>query len=165
MGDTMTGRPQREKPKQTCRLAIGKDVYASILPLYRTKEHEFSSLSQLVETIIFLSEHIYIAEPDNSYVIGLAKLQSKRIIEQIENPELLAFRYIHVTLDEQAIAFVDLLVEKYPMLVKTRSEAVELLLLSIGADSITPKEIRYYANRLADVLSMHPTRAGSAQKN
>lgn len=157
----MTGRPQRESPKQTCRLSIGEDTYRSILPLLKTERCSFASLSQLVETIVFLSEHICAAEPDRAFAIKLAKLKSKRIIEQIENPELLASRFIHVTLDEQAIAFIDLLVERYPMLFRTRSDAVELLLLNIGGSCVTSKDVLYFANRLADVLSLHPTRSAS----
>lgn len=77
----MTGRPQREEPKETIRLTIGKDVYASMLPLLKNDTVTFASMSQLVETIIFLSEHIYIAEPDDSFVIGLAGIRADRIIE------------------------------------------------------------------------------------
>lgn len=155
----MTGRPQRESPKQTCRLAIGEDVHGSILPLLKSDEVEFASLSQLVETILFLSEHIYVAEPDDAFVIGLAKQKSQRVIAQIEDPSLCAFRHIHVTLDEKAIAFMDLLVRKYPMLFRTRSDVAELLLLNIGSACTGPSEVRYYANRLAEVLSMHPVHA------
>lgn len=160
----MTGRPQRNNPKQTCRLSVCDDVCQAIVPLQRTKEHQFASFSQLVETIIFLSEHIYITEADNAFAIGLAKLKARRIIEQIEDPALMASHYIHVTLDEQAIAFLDLLIEKYPMIFRTRSDVAELLLLNIADACTTPKEIRYYVNRLTDVLSMHPTHA-SAQKS
>ena len=74
----MTGRPQREEPKETIRLTIGKDVYASMLPLLKNDTVTFASMSQLVETIIFLSEHIYIAEPDDSFVIGLAGIRGRQ---------------------------------------------------------------------------------------
>lgn len=161
----MTGRPQRENPKQTCRLCVSDDVYREIAALQKTSEHQFASFSQLVETIIFLSEHIYIAESDDAFAIGLVKLKARRIIEQIEDPALGASRYIHVTLDEKAIAFLDLLIERYPMLFRTRSDAAELLLLNIADACATPKEVRYYVNRLVDVLSMHPTHASSAQKS
>lgn len=67
----MTGRPQREKPKETIRAAVSEDIYASVLPLLKNDTLTFASVSQLVETIIFLSEHIYVAEPDDSFVIGL----------------------------------------------------------------------------------------------
>lgn len=156
MGTKMTGRPQRENPKQTCRLAIGEDVYRGIRPLLKTSELTFASLSQLVETILFLSEHIYVAEAENALALSLARQKAERTIEQIENPELCDFRYIHVTLDEKAIAFMDTLVRAYPMLFKTRSDVAELLLLNIGNACTGPNEIRYYANRLAEVLRMHP---------
>lgn len=158
----MTGRPQREQPKQTCRLAVGEDVLRSIKPLLKTDGVEFASLSQLVETILFLSEHIYVAEPDDAFVIGLARQKSDRVIAQIEDPALCAFKYIHVTLDEKAIAFMDLLIRKYPMLFRTRSDAAELLLLNVGNACSGPNETRYYANRLAEVLRMHPTHSDRA---
>ena len=152
----MTGRPQREEPKETVRIAVSEDVYASVLPLLKNDTIAFASVSQLVETIIFLSEHIYVAEPDDSFVIGLAKLRANRTIAQIKNPALTASRYIHVTLDVSAVEFLDLLVRKYHMLFRNRSDVVELLLLNIGEECATPDGIRYYANRLAEVLSLHP---------
>lgn len=155
----MTGRPQRDNPKQTCRLCINEDVYRSTRELLKAAHPEFGSLSQLVETIIFLSEHIYITEPDNSFAVDLAKLQSRHVIEQIEGRTTTSTRYIHVSLDEKAIAFIDLLIEKYPMLSKTRSDVTELLLLNITKACRTEKELRYYVSRLSDVLSMHPTNA------
>lgn len=157
----MTGRPQRENPKQTCRLSIGEDTYRSVVPLLKTERCSFASLSQLVETIVFLSEHICVAEPADAFAIKLAKLKGQRVIDQIENPELLTSRFIHVTLDEQAIVFIDSLVERYPMLFRTRSDVVELLLLNVGSSCTTSKDVLYFANRLADVLSLHPTRSAS----
>ena len=152
----MTGRPQREEPKETIRLTIGKDVYASMLPLLKNDTVTFASMSQLVETMIFLSEHIYIAEPDDSFVIGLAGIRADRIIEQIGDPALTTTRHVHVSLDVQAIGFLDLLVRKYHMLFKNRSDVVELLLLNIAGECGTPSGIRYYASRLAEVLDLHP---------
>ena len=152
----MTGRPQREKPKETIRAAVSEDVYASVLPLLKNDTMNFASVSQLVETIIFLSEHIYIAEPVNGFVIGLARLRTNRVIAQIKDPKLTASRYVHVTLDVDAVEFLDLLVRKYNMLFKNRSDVVELLLLNIGEECGTPDGIRYFANRLAEVLSLHP---------
>lgn len=160
----MTGRPQRESPKQTSRLCICEDTYQAIKPLMKTSVHEFASLSQLIETIIFLSEHIYIAESEDEFAIGIAKLRLRRTVNQIKDRALLATRFIHVTLDEKAIAFLDLLVEKYPMLFRTRSDAVELLLLDIASACTTEKAVRYYANRLLDVLEMHPTHASLSKR-
>lgn len=152
----MTGRPQREKPKETIRAAVSEDIYASVLPLLKNDTLTFASVSQLVETIIFLSEHIYVAEPDDSFVIGLVRLRADRVIDQIWNPQLMASRYIHVTLDVDAVGFLDLLVRKYPMLFRNRSEVIELLLLNIGEECGTSNGTRYYASRLAEVLSLHP---------
>lgn len=154
----MTGRPQREMPKETVRVAVGDDVYASILPLLNNDKHPFASVSQLVETIIFLSQHIYAAEPDNGFAIDLAKLKSKHVIAQIRDPELARERFLHVTLDVDAVKFIDLLVGKYHMLFRNRSEAVELMLLNVGKSCNTPKGVRYYANRLNEVLGLHPSR-------
>lgn len=153
----MTGRPQREVPKETVRADITEDTYVSVLPLLRNDIVSFASVSQLVETIVFLSEHIYVAEPDDSFVVNLAKLKARRTIEQIRNPDLMKSRFIHVTLDVDAIGFLDLLVRKYPMLFRRRSDVLELLLLNVGSECDSPKGMRYYANRLSDVLLMHPT--------
>ena len=152
----MSGRPQREEPKETIRAAVSEDTYASILPLLKNDTMAFASVSQLVETIIFLSEHIYVAEPDDGFVIGLAKLQASRVVAQIKDPSLMASRYIHVTLDVSAVDFLDLLVRKYSMLFRRRSDVIELLLLNVGEECATASGTRYYANRLAEVLSLHP---------
>lgn len=152
----MSGRPQREEPKETIRAAVSEDVFASVLPLLKNDTMTFASVSQLVETIIFLSEHVYIAEPDDSFVVGLAKLRANRIVAQVKDPDLMASRYIHVTLDVSAVGFLDLLVRKYSMLFKSRSDVIELLLLNVGKECGTASGIRYYANRLAEVLSLHP---------
>lgn len=154
----MSGRPQREMPKVTVRVAVGEDVRLSVRPLLKADGVTFASFSQLVETIIFLSQHIYAAEPDNGFAIELAKLRAQRTIAQIKDPELNRERFLHVTLDVDAVAFIDMLVSRYHMLFKNRSEAVELMLLNVGSACDTPKGIRYYANRLSEVLSLHPSR-------
>lgn len=152
----MTGKPQRERPKETIRVAVGEDVYASVLPLLKNDTLTFASVSQLVETIVFLSEHIYVAEADDSFVIELVKLRANRTIAQIRDPRLTESRYIHVTLDVDAVRFLDLLVQKYPTLFRNRSDVMELLLLNVGRGCDGPNGVRYYANRLAEVLSLHP---------
>ena len=91
-----------------------------------------------------------------TFVIGLAGIRADRIIEQIGDPALTTTRHVHVSLDVQAIGFLDLLVRKYHMLFKNRSDVVELLLLNIAGECGTPSGIRYYASRLAEVLDLHP---------
>lgn len=157
----MTGRPQRELPKEIIRLTIFENVYWSLRSLYKNDSVKFTSMSQLVETIIFLSEHIYAIEPENGFILGLAKLRANQVVEQIKDPELHRSRFLHVSIDAQAIAFVDMLVSKYPMLFKNRSDVVDLLLWNVGRECDTEKGIRYYANRLSDVLLLHPTRKKS----
>ena len=156
----MTGRPLREKPKETVRVAVSQDVRTSILPLLKNELVDFASFSELVETIMFLSEHIYTIEPDNSFVIKLEKIRHKRVLAQIKDHELMRSRFIHVTLDVQAVGFLDLLVRKYPMLFRNRSDVMELLLANVGSECAATKGVRYYANRLAEVKGMHPTRKG-----
>lgn len=158
----MTGRPQREKPKETIRAVIGNDVYISLLPILRNKTKRFYSMSQLVETIVFLSEHVYIVEPDDGFVIGLAKLRHERILAQIGDPYLTRQKCMHVTLDERAVDFLDLLVSKYHMLFKNRSEALELVLYNVSNACRTQKELDYYVDRLIEVMRQHPARRQQA---
>lgn len=155
----MTGRPQRDLPKETIRLVISKRTWFSLRPLLKSDAVEFSSMSQLVETIVFLSEHIYAVEPDNGFVLSLARLHADQVIAQIKDPSLYDSRYMHVSMDVHAIEFVDMLVERYPMLFRRRSDVMELLLWSVGRECDDPNGVRYYANRLAEVQSLHPTRA------
>lgn len=160
----MVGRPQRDQPKENLRLIISERVYASMRPLYRNGVVSFGSRSRLVETIVFLSEHIYAVEPDNGFVLDLARLHADQVIEQIKNPELFDSCCLHVSLDRQAVAFIDMLVAKYPMLFSSRSEVVELLLWNIGRECNTEKGVRYYVNRLEEVMAMHPTRVDRRKK-
>lgn len=155
----MTGKPQRELPKETIRLAITKRVWFSLRPLLKSDAAEFASMSQLVETIVFLSEHIYAVEPDNGFVLSLARLHADQVIAQIKDPDLFDSRYMHVSMDVHAIEFIDMLVDKYPMLFRRRSDVMELLLWNVGSECDDPNGVRYYANRLAEVQTLHPTRA------
>lgn len=161
----MTGRPQRELPKETIRLSLNEHVQASLRPLMKNEIVWFASLSQLIETILFLSEHIYIVEPDDGFVLSLARVRADQLIAQVKNPELYGSHFVHVTLDAQTIRFVDMLIGKYPMLFKRRSDTIELLLWNIGRECSTPKDVKYYASRLAEVLTMHPTRIDRRRKN
>ncbi len=153
----MTGKPQRDTPKENIRVLIDEDVYEGILPLLNNDRMVFASMSQLVETILFLSEHIYAEEPDDGFAVELAKIKARRAIAQIEAFGEAGTRHLHLTLDARAVSFLNMLARTYRMLFRNRRDALEVLLLNIGMLCKTPQGIRYCANRLYDVLDLHPT--------
>lgn len=153
----MTGKPQRGAAKKPVQIRIDESVYASVLPLLKSGRARFSSLSQLFEAIIFLSEHIYIEEPDDGFIIQIAELKLNRIIDQIKDHAQRDKRPVHVTLDVRALSFVDMLVMRYRSIFRNRSETLELLLCNIGTVCDSPAGTSYFGNRLADVLELHPT--------
>lgn len=156
----MTGKPQREVAKKPVQIRIDESVYASVLPLLKSGRARFSSLSQLFETIVFLSEHIYIEEPDDGFIIQIAELKLDRIIDQIRGRAQRDKRPLHIVLDVRALSFVDMLIERYRLIFRNRSETFELLLYNIGTACDSPADASYFGNRLADVLELHPMQRG-----
>lgn len=154
----MSGTPHRTKAKKQVQARLSQDVYESIVGLLDDSGGLFTSFSQLVETIIFLSAHMYIEEPDNGYVKALAKLMSERTLDRIEKGHPDPEKHVHMTIDIEALGFIDMLVARYPMVANNRSVAINLILFNIGRTCNTKEDRRYYTNRLQDVLSLHPVR-------
>lgn len=154
----MAGKPQREVAKRPIQIQVDEGVYASVLPLLKSGRARFSSLSQLFETIVFLSERIYIEEPDDGFIVHIAELKLSRIVRRIRCRAQGDKRPVHITLDVHALSFVDMLVKKYRSIFRNRSEALELLLCNIGEACDSPADASYFGNRLADILELHPTK-------
>jgi hypothetical protein len=156
----MTGKPRRTSAKRDVHIAIHNDIFKSVQPLLKEQDSGIESFSNLVETIIFLSFHMYTEEPDNGFIARLAKLKTSNALRYIEHRSSDTIHHVHMTLDIEAIAFLDMLVARYGILFESRSAALDLLLCNIGNGCTTPDEIHYYSNRLNEVLRLHPKYKG-----
>lgn len=154
----MAGRPRRERAKITMQAVVSRDAYRAVQPLLLSSNSQIKSFSSLFETIVFLSEHMYIVEPDDGFISGLIDLKAKRLIKQLGNPYLIEHRRIHVTVDNEAFDFICMLKMRYPKLFSSRSDVADLLLLNIGRNCTSPTDLDYYCRRLNEVLSLHPLR-------
>lgn len=155
-GNSVTGRPRRTHTKIAVQLRISKESYLSVQKLIDTQVKGLASFSGLFETIVFLSEHMYIEEPDNGFVASLVTLKTKRLLEQLKLSERIVFRGVHVTIDRGAYEFIGMLKSRYGECFSSRSDVADLLLLNIGRSCSTSHEVRYYSRRLNEVLLLHP---------
>ena len=154
----MAGKPRRKRPKVDLQVFVEERDYSAVLPLIDCSQCKFTSFSQLLETIIFLSQHMYIEEPDDSFVAKLFELKSARALACLKNKMNSNLRRVHATIDRDALRFIDMLVSRYRMLFSSRSEVVGLLLGNIGKECTSLEDIHYYCNRLLEVLLLHPYR-------
>ena len=159
----MAGRPHREHAKKAVQFVIQNKSYALVQPLRRAAADVSPSFSQLFEGIVFLSEHIYIQEPDNGFLMRLLELRTDLIIQDINAAGKRRVRRIHVTIDESACNYLDMLVSRYRTCFRSRNELADLMLLSVGMDCTDSEAIHYYANRLREIRRLHPIRVKSAR--
>lgn len=152
----MTGRPRRLHAKRDVHIHIHDDIYLSIQPLLADGSCAIESFSSLVETIIFLSLHMYAEEQRNGFVVRLAELKTQKTLEYIEQRDSNTTRCVHMTLDTEALDFLDMLTMRYSALFESRSMTLDLLLCNIGNGCDTSDGVRYYGNRLNEVLKLHP---------
>lgn len=155
----MTGKPRRERAKTTMQALVSHEAYRAVQPLLLTCNSQIKSFSSLFETIVFLSEHMYIAEPNNGFISELVQLKAQRSIDQLKAPGKQDWKRIHVTIDNDAYNFIGMLKTRYGMVFSSRSEIADLLLQNIGRNCITPSDLEYYCRRLNEVLYLHPVRS------
>lgn len=160
----MAGKPHREHAKKAIQLVIQNESYARVQPLRKAAADVSPSFSQLFEGIVFLSEHIYIQEPDNGFLMQLLELKTALVVQELHVEGKRQSRRIHVTIDERACSFLDMVVRRYHTCFMSRSEFADLLLLNIGVGCTDQEAVQYYANRLREVRRLHPIRIKGARQ-
>lgn len=154
----MTGIPHREHAKIAIQLIIQNESYTRIQPLQKATADIIPSFSQLFEGIVFLAEHMYIQEPDNGFLVQLLELKTALLIRDINAGVKRRLKRIHVTIDERACRYLDMIVCKYHICFTSRNDFADLLLLNIGLDCTDHEAVQYYANRLREIRRLHPIR-------
>ena len=162
-GALMTGIPHREHAKIAIQLVIQNESYARVQPLQKAAADIIPSFSQLFEGIVFLSEHMYIQEPDNGFLEQLLELKTALLIHDINTGVKRQRTRVHVTIDERACTYLDMIVRKYRACFTSRNDFADLLLLNIGLDCTDRESVQYYANRLREIRRLHPIRVKSVR--
>lgn len=159
----MTGRPHRECAKKAIQLNIRNESYALVQPLQEASADVSPSFSQLFEGIVFLSEHMYIQEPDDGFLMRLLELKKSLLIRDIKSGRKRQVRKVHVTIDKSACNYLDMTVRRYHLCFRNRNDLADILLLNIGTNCTNHETLQYYANRLREIRRLHPIREMAAR--
>lgn len=148
--------PLRTHPKRDIHLQVTEDIFTKIGILYSTQSNLFKSLSALVETIIFLAKTTY-SEQDGAHF--LFELRSIKVAQLESLGSLRKFpqaRLVHLTVDHEAVEFLDMLSTQYRVVCRNRSEALGLILAYTTRYCGTPQHRAHLLARLETVLAQHP---------
>ena len=159
----MAGRPHREYAKISIQLIIQNKSYALVQPLQEASADVSPSFSQLFEGIVFLSEHMYIQEPDNGFLVQLLELKQSLLIRDIKSGYKRQLRKVHVTIDKSACDYLDMTVRRYHSCFRSRNDLADILLLNIGTNCTNLETLQYYANRLREIRRLHPIRESTVK--
>lgn len=159
----MAGKPHREHAKRAIQLAVQNESYVHVQPLRKAAVDVCPSFSQLFEGIVFLSEQMYIQEPDNGFLLQLLELKTACIIRDINARDNRQLKRVHVTIDERACNYLDMIAHRYHVCFRSRNEFADLLLLNIGMGCTDHDAVQYYANRLREIRRQNPIRTKEAR--
>lgn len=148
--------PQRTHPKQRIHASIEVELYHRISLLRTTQASALNSLSALVETIVFWGKGIYLEQRGEEFLFELRSLKALRLLELDDLHAFPPERNLHLTLDIEAIEFLDLLHMQYPVVFHSRTEALALILAYASAYCADVEKRRYLMRRLETVLAQHP---------
>lgn len=124
--------------------------------LYTVQNGSFKSMSALVETIVFLAKATYTEQNGAHFLFELRTIKVT-LLESLGNLKTLPnSRLVHLTVDDEAVEFIDMLASQYRIVCRNRSEALELILAYAGRYCGTPQHREHFLGRLETVLAQHP---------
>lgn len=150
--------PQRALPKQNIHATLEKTLYRQISLLLSSGQTMFGSMSSLVETLVFWGEGIYFEQQGEKFLFELLTIKARHLLRLTDLHAFPPTHTAHLTMDCEAIAFLDLLCEEYPVVFQNRTEALALLLAYASVYCTNNERRQYLLRRLNNVLIQHPPR-------
>lgn len=141
---------------------MDREGRTSLVSLLGCSEHQIGSLSQLFECLLFLLEGIYIENSDARFTRRLYEVAAQRASDIAARGTEPAQEFVHLTIDANARAFMDLLKQRYRNLLGSRSKVATLVAYWTSRLCANTQGMRYLARRLEQVRRYHPTRGQHA---
>lgn len=154
----MAGKPQREKTKLAVQFTIDEAAYECVLPLITGDSPLRMSISRLIEAILLLAKNEYDSNMNRDFVGELCLMKERQIEEGIALQATRPQRRLHVTIDREALGFLDMLVTRYRPVLHARGEAMTLILRRVGERLTTNEKTGWMKRRLEEILLKYPVR-------
>ena len=158
----MSGKPVRDLPKMAVQVKTDAVVREWLAPLLDGTGcgTEPMSLSRLLECMLFISRSHYAGASEESTVKRICQAKRQRIayIEQLgREPDQIM---LHLSIDQHACEFADMLKRKFKLLLGSRSELATVLFYRAASFCTSPTRMSYLARRLDQVEALQSPFAG-----
>lgn len=154
----MTGRPQRGRPKLAVQFYVDEVAYRCVLPLLECLPARQRSFSRLVEAILLLGKNEYVSNTSRDFIGELCLMKKHQIEEGIAIQGKRPKRRLHLTIDSEALGFLDMLVTRYRPVLPARGDAMSLMLRRVGERLTTREKTNWMKRRLEEILLKYPVR-------
>lgn len=154
----MAGRPQRGEAKVAVQFDVDETALARVLPLIEGESRLNMSLSRLIEAILLLAKNEYTLNASRDFVGELCLMKEHQIKEGIALRGKRLRRKLHLTIDREALEFVDMLVMRYRPVVHARGTALTLILWRFSERLTSTEKIAWMKRRLEEMLIKYPVR-------
>lgn len=154
----MAGRPQRDRPKRAIQLSVDETVYLLTLSLIDGEEPLSMSRSQLFESLVLLAREEHIVNAEEDFAARARAMRTRWLDDELRTCRPVSRRSLHLTIGDEALGFLDMLVLRYRPLLRTRGDAASLV-LQLAAERLTTRERNtWMKRRLEDVMLKYPVR-------
>jgi hypothetical protein len=127
--EKMTRKPDREHVKKAIQFKLSRDIYELVNAFLKREDNAFRSLSQFTEILIFSARDTYSALPTKDFVYELRRIKAMLYTSSHEYEKPDPKKQLHVTIDVDALHFVETFLRKYRSSFSSRSELIELFFL------------------------------------
>lgn len=154
----MSGKPQRERPKVAVQLQIDERAYSWLETICRRYRARALSRSKLFESVLFLSKSEYTANVEHDFIERLCDTKKEALDALALERKAPRKRGLHVTLDCEALDFLNMLALRYRYLFRSRNEVASLILICIGRRTREEERAEWIHRRIAELLDNYPAR-------
>ena len=151
----MTGRPKRLFPKTDMQFRVPPRSFEAVRPLVENAMHPFRSLSEFVESLVFLFQSIYF-EPEDSDIVKLLEKTKQDHLADFYAPQRPGSKLVHVKIDAEARDFINLYYRRHRSEYTSKSELVACMLFAAGTFAHGEQQRKYLLKRISNALSAHP---------
>lgn len=116
------------------------------------------SRSKLFESVLFLAKSEYVANVEHDFVTRLCDTKKRLLDAMAHERKPPRKKGLHVTLDREALEFLDMLAFRYRYLFRSRNEVASLILICIGEQARGRERANWIRQRLEEVLIDYPAR-------
>ena len=150
----MGRKPQRARVKRPVQVRTHANVRSRLSPLLRMGTR--GSLSQVVENMLFVMEVQYNTSGREQLMRSCYETRSQQLMDIARTGVEPEQELVHVTVDQEAIAFADLMVRRHRRLFVSRRDMGGLLLYRAGSYCKDEDLARYFVARLEQAARLHP---------